>query len=103
MGGRINLKTRTVKFGYAQRAAAHYASATDAQEAVACGNAAVKAAIDGKSGYMVKIVRVKSEPYEWSTGLQPLSDIANVEHFIPRDWIEEDGFMPNAKYVEYAK
>ncbi len=101
--GRINLKTRTVKFGYAQRAAAHYASATDAQEAVACGNAAVKAAIDGKSGYMVKIVRVKSEPYEWSTGLQPLSDIANVEHFIPRDWIEEDGFMPNAKFVEYAK
>lgn len=101
--GRINLKTRTVKFGYAQRAAAHYASATDAQEAVACGNAAVKAAIEGKSGFMVKIVRVKSAPYEWSTGLQPLSDIANVEHFIPRDWIEEDGFMPNEKFVEYAK
>ena len=101
--GRINLKTRTVKFGYAQRAAAHYASAIDAQEAVACGKAAVKAAISGKSGYMVKIVRVKSDPYEWSTGLQPLSDIANVEHFIPRDWIEEDGFLPNQKFIEYAR
>ncbi len=101
--GRINLKTRTVKFGYAQRAAAHYASAIDAQEAVACGKAAVKAAISGKSGYMVKIVRVKSDPYEWSTGLQPLSDIANVEHFIPRDWIEEDGFLPNQKFIDYAR
>ena len=101
--GRINLKTRTVKFGYAQRAAAHYASTTDVQEAVACGTAAVRAAIDGKSGFMVKIVRVKSEPYEWTTGLQPLADIANVEHFIPRDWITKDGFLPNEKFVEFAK
>jgi 6-phosphofructokinase len=101
--GRINLKTRTVKFGYAQRAAAHYASATDAQEAVACGKAAVRAAISGQSGFMVKIVRVKSDPYEWTTGLQPLSDIANVEHFIPRDWIEEDGFLPNQTFIDYAR
>lgn len=35
--GRLNLKTRTVKLGYAQRAAAHFASQTDADEAFACG------------------------------------------------------------------
>ena len=101
--GRINLKTRTVKFGYAQRAAAHYASATDVREAVACGNAAVKAAIAGQSGFMVKIVRLNNAPYEWTTGLQPLSDIANVEHFIPREWIEEDGFLPNQTFIDYAR
>ena len=28
--------------------------------------------------------------------------MANVEHFIPRDWISEDGMMPNEKFVEYA-
>jgi len=101
--GKLNLKTRTVKLGYAQRAAAHYASATDAAEAVACGEAAVRAAIEGKSGFMVKLVRTSSVPYKWTTGLQPLGDIANVENLVPRDWIDESGFLPNEKFVAYAR
>jgi 6-phosphofructokinase 1 len=101
--GRLGTKTRSVKLGYAQRCAAHYASATDAIEAMACGVAAVRAAVSGQSGFMVKIVRTQSNPYQWTTGLQPLADIANVEHFIPRDWISEDGFTPNEKFVEYAR
>ena len=54
---------------------------------------------------MVKIVR-DAQPdgsVKWSTGLQPLADIANVEHFVPRDWISEDGCLPNEKFVEYAR
>ena len=100
---KLNLKTRTVKLGYAQRAAAHFASETDVLEAVACGETAVRAAVGGKSGYMVKIVRLSSQPYRWATDLQPLNDIANVEHFLPRDWITEDGFLPNEKFIEYAR
>ncbi len=100
---KLKAKTRTVKLGYAQRAAAHFASATDALEAAACGEAAVRAAIAGQSGFMVKIVRLQSNPYKWTTGLQPLQDIANVEHVIPRDWISADGFMPNEKFIEYAR
>ena len=99
----LNLKTRTVKLGYAQRASSHYASKLDTDEGAACGRAAVKAGVDGESGYMVKIVRTNSDPYEWTTGLQDLGDIANVEHFIPSDWIEEDGFLPNQKFIDYAK
>ena len=103
--GKLELKTRTVKLGYAQRAAAHFASATDADNAHACGVAAVKAAVEGQSGFMVKIVRDAGAngSIKWTTGLQPLGDIANVEHFIPRDWISEDGFLPNEKFVEYAR
>jgi 6-phosphofructokinase 1 len=101
--GRLHTKTRTVKLGYAQRCAAHYASATDSAEAIACGEAAVRAAADGQSGFMVKIVRTPGEDYAWTTGLQPLGDIANVEHKVPRDWISEDGFMPNEKFVTYAR
>jgi ATP-dependent phosphofructokinase / diphosphate-dependent phosphofructokinase len=101
---KLKTKTRTVKLGYAQRAAAHFASATDADNAHACGVAAVKAAVDGQSGMMVKIVRnPNGGSTRWSTGLQPLEDIANVEHFIPRDWISEDGYLPNEKFVEYAR
>lgn len=103
--GRLNTKTRTVLLGYAQRAAAHFASQTDSSNAYAAGEAAVRAAMAGQSGYMVKIVRnVQNDgSIRWSTDLQPLADIANVEHFLPRDWISEDGLLPNEKFVEYAK
>jgi 6-phosphofructokinase 1 len=102
---KLNTKTRTVLLGYCQRAAAHCASLTDSTNAYACGEAAVKAAVAGESGFMVKIVRDPQPDgsAKWSTGLQPLGDIANVEHFVPRDWISEDGCLPNEKFVEYAR
>ena len=100
---KLKLKARTVKLGYAQRAAAHFASLTDATEAAACGAAAVRAAVAGQSGFMVKIVRVSDAPYQWTTGLQPLGDIANLEHLVPRDWLSADGFLPNEKFVAYAR
>jgi 6-phosphofructokinase 1 len=103
--GKLNTKTRTVQLGYAQRAAEHSASLTDSNNSFACGEAAVKAAMSGQSGFMVKIVR-ETHPngsIRWTTGVQPLADIANVEHFIPREWISEDGYMPNEKFVEYAQ
>ena len=101
--GKLNTKTRTVLLGYAQRAAAHFASLTDITNAFACGEAAVKAAVEGKSGYMVKIVReTENGKVRWSTGLQPLSEVANVEHFVPREWVNLDGFLPNEQFVEYA-
>lgn len=101
--GKLGTKTRTVKLGYAQRAASHFSSQTDVDEAYACGVAAVKAAVEGKSGFMVKIVRTGENPYTWTTDLHPLEEIANVEHFLPRDWITEDGFMPNEKFINYAR
>ena len=103
--GKLNLKARTVLLGYAQRAAGHFASRVDSDNAFACGEAAVKAAIDGQSGFMVKVVR-EAQPdgsVKFTTGLQPLAEIANVERLIPREWISEDGFLPNEKFVEYAR
>jgi 6-phosphofructokinase 1 len=104
----LKTKTRTVLLGYAQRAAAHCASATDIENAVACGRAAVRAAVDGQSGYMVKITREYVEDdtgarrIRWGTALHDLRDVANVEHFVPRDWLTEDGMMVNEKFIEYA-
>ncbi len=103
--GKLNTKTRTVLLGYAQRAAEHFASLTDSNNAFACGEAAVRAAISGQSGYMVKIVRENhgNGSVKWSTGVQALQDVANVEHFVPREWVSEDGCLPNEKFVEYAR
>jgi 6-phosphofructokinase 1 len=100
---KLKIKARSVKLGYAQRAAGHCASAADVAEAAACGEAAVRAAMEGKSGYFVKLVRLANNPYKWTTDLQPLDDIANAEHTIPRDWMTDDGFLPNEKFIEYAR
>ena len=103
LGKRLKVKARSVKLGYAQRAASHFASQTDVNEAVACGEAAVRAAIEGKSGLMVKLVRLGDSPYKWTTDTQPLGDVVNVEHTVPRDWMNEDGFLPNEKFLAYAR
>jgi 6-phosphofructokinase 1 len=103
VSAKLKVKTRTVKLGYAQRAAAHCASETDVLEAAACGSAAVRAAIDGQSGFMVKIVRHQNSPYRWTTGFQDLKEIANIERVVPRDWISADGFLPNEAFIEYAR
>jgi 6-phosphofructokinase 1 len=100
---KLNTKTRTVKLGYAQRCAAHFASGVDVAEAVACGESAVRFAVGGQSGYMVKLVREQSNPYKWSTALHDLRDIANVEHLVPRDWLSEDGLLPTEKFIEYVR
>jgi len=101
---RLSTKTRTVLLGYAQRSAAHLASQTDADNSFACGEAAVRAAISGRSGFMVKIVRnaLPNGTIQWGTDLQPLAEVANVEHFVPREWIAEDGYMPNEQFIAYA-
>jgi 6-phosphofructokinase len=102
---KLGIKARTALLSYAQRAAEHFASLTDSNNAFACGEAAVRAAVSGQSGFMVKIVRASQSngTARWATRLQPLADIANVEHFIPADWITEDGFLPNEKFVQYAR
>jgi 6-phosphofructokinase 1 len=100
---KVNASIRTVKLGYSQRCAAHFASAADVAEAVACGEAAVRAAVAGQSGFMVKIVREQDNPYKWSLALHDLKDVANVVRGVPRDWLSGDGMMPNEKFIEYAR
>lgn len=77
---------------YLQRAARHLASKTDVDQAYALGKAAVEYAIAGDNSVMPTIVRESSTPYVWSVGKANLADVANVEKFMPRDFISEDGF-----------
>lgn len=77
---------------YLMRAARHIASATDVEQAYAVGRAAVEYAVAGKSGVMVTIERESDAPYRWSLGEAPLTDVANVEKYMPRNFISDDGF-----------
>src|SRR5690606_16979297 len=86
---------------YLQRAARHIASRTDVEQAYAMGKAAVEFALAGKNAVMPTIVRESSNPYRWSIGEAKLSDVANVEKKMPRDFITEDGFGITDKAREY--
>ena len=77
---------------YLQRAARHIASRTDVEQAYALGKAAVEAALAGKNAVMPTIVRLSDSPYKWEVGSANLADVANVEKFMPRDFISDDGF-----------
>ncbi len=77
---------------YLQRAARHIASKTDVEQAYALGERAVELAIEGKNAVMPTIERVSDAPYQWRIGVADLADVANVEKFMPRDFITADGF-----------
>lgn len=99
---RLDVKVRTTKLGYAQRAAAHCSSLTDNNEAYLAGTAAVRAAIAGETDKMVTLLRGDSEFYTCETGLAPLADIANGIKALPVSWINEDGVSMNYQFVKYA-
>ena len=77
---------------YLQRAARHIASKTDATQAYELGRAAVELAIEGRNSVMPTIERVSDDPYRYRIGVADLKDVANVEKFMPKDFISEDGF-----------
>jgi 6-phosphofructokinase 1 len=77
---------------YLQRAARHIASKTDVEQAYALGQAAVDLALAGKNSVMPTVVRLSDTPYKWEIGSAELKDVANVEKFMPKDFISDDGF-----------
>jgi len=86
-----------VKFHYAlpdylQRSARHLASAVDVEIAYKVGEAAVRYAIAKQNAVMPVIKRLSNKPYRYEIKPALLSDVANHERVMPRDFITEDGF-----------
>jgi len=86
---------------YLQRAARHLASKSDVEQAYALGKAAVEYAIAGHNSVMPTVVRKSSVPYLWEVGMAPLSQVANVEKFMPKDFITDDGYGITDKCRDY--
>ncbi len=89
---RLGLKFHWAVADYLQRSARHIASKSDVEQAYALGQVAVELAVAGHNSVMPTVVRKSSSPYVWEIGHAPLSQVANVEKFMPRDFISEDGF-----------
>lgn len=88
---------------YLQRAARHVASRTDVKQAYQLGQAAVKLALRGKNSVMPTVDRLSDEPYRYKIGHAELKDVANVEKFMPLDFISKDGFGITEKCKRYLR
>jgi 6-phosphofructokinase 1 len=86
---------------YLQRAARHIASKTDVEQAYAMGQAAVEFALQGHNSVMPTVERVSNKPYQWKVGMAQLSQVANVEKMMPKNFITEDGFGITDECREY--
>jgi 6-phosphofructokinase 1 len=86
---------------YLQRSARHVASKTDVKQAYELGQKAVELALEGHNAVMPTVDRISDSPYKYKIGMAPLSDVANVEKFMPRDFITADGFGITEKCKRY--
>jgi 6-phosphofructokinase 1 len=86
----MGLKARVDKPNYLQRSSMGVASRVDLEEAYEVGRAAVRAAVAGETGQMISLVRLSSTPYEFTTGLTPLSEVANRERPLPPEYIDRE-------------
>ena len=99
----LGIKCRSVELNIVQRCASHISSKTDLDESESLGRAAVDYAIKGESGFMPVLTRVSNNPYECKIEIAKLSEIANEERIVPREWINEEGNDVTNEMVEYLK
>ena len=96
-------KVRGIELSLLQRCAAHCASKTDVDESYMSGKAAVENAVAGKTDYMPGFKCTRDENgYKCEIELLPLSEVANTEKKVPREWINEEGNGVTQEFVDYA-
>ena len=88
---------------YLQRSARHLASKTDADQAWAVGEKAVEYALAGRNAVMPVIKRTSDAPFRWKIEPANLSDVANHEKKMPRDFITKDGYGITDKCRRYLE
>ena len=99
----LNLKYHWAVADYLQRAARHVASKTDVMQSYALGKAAVEYAVKGLNGVMPAVRRLATKPYTWDIIAAPLTEVANREKKMPRDYITADGFHITQKCRNYLQ
>ncbi|MEN6314233.1 MAG: 6-phosphofructokinase [Clostridiaceae bacterium] len=95
-------KVRGIEFSLLQRCAAHLGSLTDVNEAYLAGQMAVRYAVEGKTDFMVAFERAEGPVYKCNIKLINLTDVANAEKKIPREWINKEGNGLNNEFIKYA-
>ena len=99
----LDTKTRSIELSTLQRCAAHVSSRTDVTEAYQVGGAAAKAAFEGHTGVMIGIRRISDDPYQSTTELRDIHDVANFEKKVPMEWINDYKTGMKKEFLTYAR
>ncbi len=98
---RLELQTRVMELNLMQRCAAHLTSKVDVDEAFTFGKKAIEQALKGVSDSMITLRRTRMN-YKVEYDVIPLSEVANHERKLPREWMNERGNNVLPEFVDYA-
>ena len=99
----LGVKVRGIELSLLQRCAAHCASKTDVDESYMAGKAAVENAVAGKTDFMPGFTCTRgADGYKCEIELLPLSQVANTEKKVPREWINAEGNGVTQEFIDYA-
>ena len=100
---RTGAKVRGIELSLLQRCGAHLASETDIEESFMAGKAAVENAVNGITDKMVGFARTERDGhYVCKTELLNLTDVANTEKKVPREWINAKGNGVEKPFIDYV-
>ncbi len=97
---KIGCKVRSIELNLPQRCASHVASATDIDESIRVGEAAVEAAISGQTGKMMCFVR-NTPVYSVDIIPRDISEIANKAKTVPDNYINKDANGVTEECIDY--
>ncbi len=100
---KTGIRARAEKPGLFGRSCAVLASEVDREESWRCGEAAVRAAVEGQSGVMVAMERVPGEFYRSEMVTVPLEKVAGTERQFPREWIGAQGNDVSPDFVRWVR
>ena len=96
-------KVRGIELSLLQRCGAHLASEADIEESFMAGKAAVENAVNGITDKMVGFERSTMDGhYLCKTKLLPLTEVANTEKKVPREWINAAGNGVEQPFIDYV-
>lgn len=99
----LGVKVRGIELSLLQRCASHLASQIDLSEAYLAGKIAVEAAVSGITDKMVAFDCTRSaNGYHCDTKLVNLTEVANLEKKVPREWINERGNGVTKEFIDYV-
>lgn len=100
---RLGVKARSEKPGLLGRAQTEMQSSVDRNEAVEAGAEAVRALLDGQSGFMTGFERVSTEPYRIRLIRIPLEDVTLAERTLPPEYIAPSGHDVTNAFLSWAR
>ncbi len=98
----LHLPTRVTVLSTSMRASSILASEVDINAAIACGEACVKALLDGKSGMMAVLKRTSDTPYAFEIEFEPIEMAADAIRYVPEDFMKDTTHL-SKKFADYVK